>query len=265
MKKLGIILIAGCSLVLFQCGQSTTSGEQDSLSAATDLTESEYFISTPNAAFSFQSPKEEGDDALFEAFRLAYQEAITERDSVISYEFFHGNIFSAGSCVNHTVLELRSIGPEVNSLFVQWYILEEMNPGWYAVYEPILEDITEFQDETSANMSLENQLNECPVFSVTYKTEGGDIDFRSREVITFYSVEAGFKEILKIELDLTEDQDGYVDGDPDGDETFERRDFTILTSKTNGLFDIQVDYDNGSEKKSEIYAWNGSVYSLKLD
>jgi hypothetical protein len=267
MKTFGIILLVGCSLILFQCGQSTTASEKGSLSASIDSTESEHFISTPNAAFSFESPKEEGDEALFEAFQKGLLEYQVSFDSAVfeSHEVFRGGILSGGSCVDRTIIEVRMTIPSDGTLNVYWYTMEEANPDMYAVYDPIVEDITEYQDETSADMSLEHYLNECPVFSVRYQTEGGDIDFRARDVITFYSVEAGFNEILQIELDVTEDSEGYVEGDPEGDETFERRDFTVLTTKTNGLFDIQIDYDNGSEKKTEIYSWNGTVYALKTE
>ncbi|HEU5290375.1 MAG TPA: hypothetical protein VFU05_07030, partial [Cyclobacteriaceae bacterium] len=265
MKNLGVILVAGCLLIFSQCGQSTKAGEQDSLISQIDSTVSEHFISTPNALFSFESPKEDGDEALFEAFQKGLLEYQSSFDSVVfeSHEIFGGSILSAGACADRTIVEVRLTIPAQGTLNVYWYVIEEVNPGMYAAYDPIVEDITEYQDETSADMSLENHLNECPVFSVRYQTEGGDIDFRSREVITFYSVEAGFNEILQVELDVTEDSEGYVEGDPEGDETFERRDFTILTTKTNGLFDIQIDYDNGSEQKTEIYAWNGTVYALK--
>lgn len=266
MKAWGPIVIVMSALTLMQCTQSPNSStEQDSLSASLDSTSTDNFISTPNALFSFESPKEEGDDALYEAFENGLLEYQASFDSVVieSHDIFRGDIFSEGVCVNRTILEVRLTIPAQGSLNVYWYVMDEVNPGTYAVYDPIVEDITEYQDETSADMSLENKLNECPVFAVTYQTEGGDIDFRSRKVITFYSVETGFKEILQIELDVTEDSEGYVEGDPEGDETFERRDFTMLTTKTNGLFDIQIDYDNGSEQKTEIYTWNGSVYALK--
>lgn len=260
-------LMIGCATaLLFQCSQSSTSSsEQDSVAAISDSLEAEHFISTPNALFSFEIESAEVDDeTLFEAFQKSF--LAQHADSVVfeSHEFYRGNVLSQGKCAERSILEVRFSTPNTGSLLVHWYVIDEANPRMYAVYDPITEDITEYQDETSADMSMENHLNECPVVTVNYKTQGGDIDFHSSEIITFYSVEAGFTEILKIVLDETTDEAGYVEGDTT-EATYERREFTILDSKTKGLFDIQVDFDNGSEKQTEVFAWNGKNYSLKLD
>src|SRR5688572_5095424 len=123
MKTLGVILVAGCSLILFQCGQSTTATEQDTLSAQIDSAESEHFISTPNALFSFESPKEEGDEALFEAFQKGLLEYQASFDSAVfeSHEVFRGGILSGGSCVDRTIIEIRMTIPSDGTLNVYWY------------------------------------------------------------------------------------------------------------------------------------------------
>lgn len=255
-------------MTAIQCSQSsTTLSEQDSTASNTDSLAAQHFISTPNALFSFEVKSDEADDeTLFEAFQKSFLAFHAGDDSVVfeSHEFYRGNFLSQGQCSERGILELRFTTPATGSLLVHWYVIDEANPQMYAVYEPITEDVTEYQDETSADINLENHLNECPVVAVTYKTEGGDIDFHSRETITFYSVDAGFTEILKIELDETTDQEGYVEGDTT-EAIFERRNFEILSTKTNGLFDIQIDYDNGSLKNTEVFAWNGTNYSVKLN
>ena len=270
MKAVLSWLMIGCATaLLFQCSQSsTTSSEQDSIASNADSLETEHLISTPNASFSFEVTSDDADDeTLFDAFQKSFLEQHASEDSVVfeSHEFYRGNFLSQGQCVERSILEVRVSNPTSGNLLVRWYVIEEANPRMYAVYYPIEEDITEYQDETSADMSMENHLSECPVVTVTYKTEGGDIDFHSQETITFYSVDSGgFNEILQIELDNTTDREGYVEGDTTKAE-FEKREFTILKNKTNNLFDIQVDYDNGSEKTTEVFAWNGTKYSLKLD
>jgi len=186
---------------------------------------------------------------------------------ITAWEYIYdGELFSSsGKC--EAVKILRLDRQDGNGTFIDWLVL-----AGETISSPLTVDVTENQSEHHVDLSFDNSLSpDCLVATVSEDESGGDIDLHESSYITFYAVDSGgFSEIITIQLAEKLIRDYYAEGTEPTGETNTSRDYTILGSVTNGLYDIQIittdliDQSEAANSDGEICKWNGSSYDCNM-
>lgn len=249
---------AGDSTVLDTVVQSLPVANQpppphQALNIAVDLSED------PAAITVFKS-------IYFEDSVVQLTEGIADADiKISSWEYIQEDDFlsSDGKCERFKILQLTRV--DGSGTYLDWYTVM---PDQTTSLVPLSVDITERQSEHSVKFEINSELaDDCYLVTVTESESGGDIDLRESETITFYTVDKqGFNEILAIQSTDKLVRDYYAEGAEPATETNTTQDYVVLDTRTNGLYDIQINTSDLDETGDTMNAdgqfckWNGNSY-----
>lgn len=222
-------------------------------------------------AFSFQDNQQIKE--LFEKIfpsDFVFELTDTTEDAdikITSWEFvYEGKLFTpSGDCKSYKIIETKKEATYLGKTYLEWYVISMNNQP---VGEPLVVDITESQGEQKVDITFNEELAEnCTVVSIDESYSGGDIDLDQYGYLTFYAAnENGFSEIVTLVTEKKVIRNYFVDGGTPEVESNTREDFTIMSSVTNGLHDLQIitnelnEADETMNADGEICKWNGSRY-----
>jgi hypothetical protein len=201
-------------------------------------------------------------DSVFQSTELADADV-----QITGWEWvYEGSLFTPREeCKNFRILHINRTEASSGNTFTEWYVVT----GEEATFTtPLSVDITPSQGEQEVNFFIDQELGgNCPVAAVEESYEGGDIDFGKSNYLTFYSVdETGFSEIISINLEDQVISDYYGEDSQPQVQTNLRKDYTILSTISHGLHDLQIITSNLNEEgetmdsDGEICQWNGVRY-----
>lgn len=264
MKVFGSLIWCCAFMLLANCSthkdDSSAENETDSLTATSAIDSGEGLFSF---AIDSNIDKKDLDEAIYDGFLKEFSTAHKDDSlQITNHSMVSNQFFTANGCLSARILELQLVDRKEGTSLIQWYLISE-RPQSFVVYEPIVEDVTERQGSAEASLELGYSAgDDCPVVAILTRSEGGDIDFSKQESIAFYTVDGGFNQVFRLQLENTV-KEGYYNNPDSAHVTSTKRTFKFVDSDKFPL-DIEAVVDDGSSNPvKELYTWVGTGYQLK--
>jgi hypothetical protein len=187
---------------------------------------------------------------------------------VTKVEFLKGHFFINQQKCEDRSLVLCSRGDFVEGEFYDLFFLATDAKGNVVAADKLFFDGSQGQSSTDLTVSKISLSPEkkCDVLQVSSRTEGGDINLHRDEWVAFYIADGrSFHSVLKLQLEDTDIQDAESRNVEGQTSQAELREFELLETVSQGLYDIKVKYiqrENGSIvlESEEIFRFDGEFY-----
>lgn len=187
---------------------------------------------------------------------------------ITKVEFIKGRFFIKDGQCEERSLVLCSRGDFVEGEFYDLFFLATDAKGNVVVADKLFFEGSQGQSSTDLTVSRISLSpdKKCDVLQVSSRTEGGDVNLHRDEWVAFYIADGrSFHSVLKLQLEDTDIQDAESGNADNQTSQAELREFELLETVSNGLYDIRVKYiqrENGSIvlESEEIFRFDGEYY-----
>jgi hypothetical protein len=187
---------------------------------------------------------------------------------ITKVEFLKGRFFINQQKCEDRSLVLCSRGDFVAGEFYDLFFLATDAKGNVVAADKLFFEGSQGQSSTDLTVSKISLSPEkkCDVLQVSSRTEGGDTNLHRDEWVAFYIADGrSFHSVLKLQLEDTDIQDAESRNIESQTSQAELREFELLETVSNGLYDIKVKYiqrENGSIvlESEEIFRFDGEFY-----
>ncbi len=170
-----------------------------------------------------------------------------------------GNLFVKDGQCSRRVFLMTLRGDFVDQEYYDLLVIGRDSNGQPILRDKIVFEGSEGQSTTIVSVSLEKLSSnaECFVLKVTSASEGGDINLHKDQWAEYFIAdERSLRPILKVALEETDIEAYEASKDDTQNTSAKRRRINVLKTSTNGLYDIEVSFENRQ---------NGNVVATALE